>query len=89
MDGTPEAVEPGVTGLLREPGDVEGLAADVASLLRDGERRAAMGAAARQRVTPWDIDEMVHAQERLYGSLAASAGLAARGVPRHPRPVSA
>ncbi|HZL99937.1 MAG TPA: N-acetyl-alpha-D-glucosaminyl L-malate synthase BshA, partial [Planctomycetota bacterium] len=45
--GLPEVVEHGVTGLLREVGDVEGMAADVARLLREPERyRAEFGSRA-------------------------------------------
>src|SRR5262249_9227854 len=45
VDGAPEAIEDGVNGRLLQPGDVEGLAAAVAQLARDPDRRRAMGAA--------------------------------------------
>jgi len=48
--GIPEAVEDGITGLLVEERDVEGMAAAIAGLLDDQERGAAMGAAGRRRV---------------------------------------
>jgi glycosyltransferase involved in cell wall biosynthesis len=45
--GCREAVQPGVTGLLVQPGDVGGLAAAIAALAADPGRRAAMGEAGR------------------------------------------
>lgn len=77
VDGTPEAVSHGETGFLRRPGDVAGLAADVARLVADPTLRRRMGAVARTRTKPWDIDEMVRDQERLYLRLAREAGLGA------------
>ena len=44
LSGIPELVEDGVSGLLVEPGDVDGLAAALREL-RDPRRRAALGAA--------------------------------------------
>ncbi|RMG42667.1 MAG: glycosyltransferase family 1 protein [Acidobacteria bacterium] len=75
VDGSPEAVLPGRTGFLRPPGDVEGIAADVSRLLRDPALARRFGRAARLHVRPWDIDEMVRAQERLYLELAREARL--------------
>ncbi len=57
VGGVSELVEDGVSGLLVAPGDVAGLAAAVAALASDPERRRAMGAAGRQRVVAgYDID---------------------------------
>lgn len=50
LSGIPEIVEDGVTGLLVEPGDVEGLAAALVRLASDPDSAARMGAAARERV---------------------------------------
>lgn len=50
LSGIPELVEDGVTGLLAEPGDVEGLAAAIRRLLEDGDLAARCAAAARERV---------------------------------------
>lgn len=77
VDGAPEAIEEGVTGFLLPPGDVEGLARRTLELLRDADLRRRMGEAARSRVAPWDIDEMVRRQERLYEELAAGRTRAA------------
>jgi glycosyltransferase involved in cell wall biosynthesis len=48
--GTPEVVIHGTTGLLSAPEDIEQLTTNILSLLRDPERRQAMGDAGRQRV---------------------------------------
>ena len=47
VGGTPEVVDHGRTGLLVPPGDADALAHAVVTLLRDPDRRAAHGAAAR------------------------------------------
>lgn len=75
VDGTPEAVVPGETGYLRAPRDVAGMAQDVLALLADEPLRVRMGLRANRLVLPWDIDEMVRAQERLYTGLAERRGL--------------
>jgi glycosyltransferase involved in cell wall biosynthesis len=49
LSGVPEVVEHGVTGLLAAPGDLAGLRTAAERLLDDGQLRAAMGAAARER----------------------------------------
>jgi glycosyltransferase involved in cell wall biosynthesis len=46
----PELVEDGVTGLLVPPGDDDAFASALASLAADPDRRAAFGAAGRERV---------------------------------------
>jgi len=46
----PEVVEDGVTGLLADEGDVDGIAARLGELASDPRRWASMGAAARQRI---------------------------------------
>ena len=52
VGGIPEVVDPGVTGVLVEPGDGvhERLAAEVTALLGDPARAVAMGRAGRERV---------------------------------------
>ena len=78
VDGAPEAIEDGVTGYLLPPGDVEGLASRTLELAGDPRLRRRMGDAARGRTAPWDIDEMVRRQERLYEGLMS--GEPARAV---------
>jgi glycosyltransferase involved in cell wall biosynthesis len=78
VGGTPEAVEHGVTGLLVERGDAAALAGAIVELLRDPERRAKMGAAARERAREvFREDRIVDALLDAYR--AASARHAARG----------
>jgi glycosyltransferase involved in cell wall biosynthesis len=53
-----DLVDDGQTGVLFEPGSVRGLAASVAGLLSNAERRVAIGQAARRRVEQvlnWDV----------------------------------
>jgi len=69
VDGTPEAVEDGLSGYLTPPGDTRAMAARVLALLRDRTLRSRMGEAGARRAGEWDIDEMVRAQERLYDAL--------------------
>ena len=69
--GSHEAVEHGVTGLVVDrPGDTGAVAAALAALLDDPDRREDMGAAARRRVeAELDYDGLA---ERLRGALAAA-----------------
>ncbi len=48
--GTTEAIEPGATGLVVQPGSPRALADAIGALLDDPNRREAMGRAARERV---------------------------------------
>ena len=66
VDGAPEAIHDGIGGWLHDPGDLEGMARHVTELLADPARSRTMGAAGRERVSEWDIDEMVRRQESLY-----------------------
>ena len=50
VDGIPELVVDGVTGVLTPPGDAPALAAAIGSLLGDAERRRQLGEAGRARV---------------------------------------
>jgi glycosyltransferase involved in cell wall biosynthesis len=70
--GAAEVVEPGSTGLLVPPGDLDRLRAAVATLLDDGALRAAMGRAARERCrTRFEIRAVAPRYLRLYQELAA------------------
>jgi len=51
MGGIPELIEDGITGLLYEAGNVNGLAAAINKLMVSKKLRQEMGAAGRQRVT--------------------------------------
>jgi phosphatidyl-myo-inositol dimannoside synthase len=74
--GSCEAVAAGATGLVvDEPGDPRAVAAALVTLLRDPDRRAAMGAAARERAVA-EFDYGVLAR-RLSDGLAAAVGGAA------------
>src|SRR5262249_26294940 len=60
VGGLPEVVDNGVTGFLRDVGDVDGLAEDGVALLSDPRRLAEMRGASRERaVTHFDADAMV------------------------------
>jgi glycosyltransferase involved in cell wall biosynthesis len=48
--GVPEVVEHGSTGLLSEPGDIHGLAANILALIRDPDSRIRLGMCGRVRV---------------------------------------
>jgi glycosyltransferase involved in cell wall biosynthesis len=64
--GIPEAVVPGTTGLLVEPGEPQPLAAAVVRLLKDAGLRRAYGEAGRKRVSElFGVDRLVD------GTLAA------------------
>jgi glycosyltransferase involved in cell wall biosynthesis len=57
VNGIPELIEDGRTGLLARPGDVPSLADALIRLARDASLRSQMGAAGRQQVqTAFDID---------------------------------
>jgi len=67
VGGIPEVVEDQVTGVLAEAGDAEGLARAVEGLIRDTERRAAMGQAGREAAgRRFSAEVIVGEYERLY-----------------------
>jgi glycosyltransferase involved in cell wall biosynthesis len=73
VGGVPDLVEEGVTGLLVEPRDPEGLAEALAELLGDRGRAAAMGRAGRERRRrEFSISNTVHQVEALYEELYAA-----------------
>src|SRR3989441_989160 len=80
VDGTSDIVEDGRTGIVRAPGDVEGLSAGVTRLLLDRGFARGLAERARSVLGEFDIDEMVRAQERLYLSLV-EAGRGETGAP--------
>jgi glycosyltransferase involved in cell wall biosynthesis len=71
--GIPEVTLDGETGVLAPFGDTAALAAKIESLLRDPVRRAAMGAAARQRAREkFSAAAVVPRYEALYRRVVAS-----------------
>jgi glycosyltransferase involved in cell wall biosynthesis len=72
VGGIPELVDDGVNGHLVSAGDREGLADRIIDLLRDHEKRLAMGANGKQRVMN---DFTFDAQMRQYMRLFAELGL--------------
>ncbi len=69
VNGCPEIVEDGVTGVLVPPGDPEAWARAVVSLLDDGDRAATMGRKGRQRLEAnFSLQQMVDRLEDLYRS---------------------
>ena len=71
VGGIPEVVENGVSGLLVPFGDPDGIARGIEALLRDPERRRAMGLAARTRARErFSAGVIVPRYEALYRRLA-------------------
>jgi glycosyltransferase involved in cell wall biosynthesis len=69
--GIPEAVEDGVTGRVVPPRDPEALAAALAEVLADEERRRAWGAAGRRRfLEAFTVEHMVDDTLRVLAELA-------------------
>ena len=69
--GVPEVVEDGVTGILGEVGDPEGMAAASLSLLEDRERYESFREAARKRaVDLFSTEKVVARYEQLYRELS-------------------
>lgn len=67
VEGVPELVESGKTGLLIPPHDPQALAQAVGALLSAPEMRRQMGEAARQKVNgAFEADHMIKDLERLY-----------------------
>jgi glycosyltransferase involved in cell wall biosynthesis len=78
VDGTPEAVEDGVTGYLVPPADPVTLAARMREVAGDGEMRARMSEAARRVAAErFGVDLMVESLISVYR--AALAGASGRG----------
>jgi L-malate glycosyltransferase len=67
VGGNAEAIEDGVNGLLVPPADPEALAAAILSLLRDPERAARLGRAARRTLEErFSLEASVQANEEVY-----------------------
>jgi len=83
VSAIPELIDDGVTGLLVPPGDPAALAAALATLARDPDRRAALGAAGRERV------RAAFGHEAGLDRLAARFGLAVEDADREAATVAA
>lgn len=74
----PEVIEEGVTGFVRDPGDIGGFAEAICALLSDAELRRRVGAAAREYALREHRKEvMLERYFQLFESLMASKGGAA------------
>ena len=72
VGGVAEIVEHGRSALLVEPGDIQGLADAVLSLLNDAEKAAVLSRQARLRATSlFTIESHVENISRIYGQLLA------------------
>ena len=70
VDGVPEAVEDGKTGLLVPPADPAALAAALLSFAGDPSRRAALGSAARASViAKFTVPRMIGEYQNAYSSI--------------------
>lgn len=75
VNGVPDLVEPGVTGLLVEPGDVEALAACTLWLLDHPDAARLMGEQGSERVrSHFTTEVMCGALDQLYGDLLGTPG---------------
>jgi glycosyltransferase involved in cell wall biosynthesis len=71
VGGLPDIIDDGRTGLLVPPRDPAALAGALVAVLSDGERRAAMSAAARARGDEFTIDRVAASFAALYETLYA------------------
>ncbi len=72
VNGIPEAVLDGVTGLLVEPGQVQALARAVTALLNDATHRENMSAAGRAHARLFHADAMVRTTFGVYAEATAA-----------------
>lgn len=69
VGGVPEAMTHGAEGLLVPPSDSDALAAAIAGLLDDSQRRAALGAAAARTAARFSIAHAVRVTEGIYADV--------------------
>ena len=70
VDGIPEIVDQGVTGLLHQHGDSEGLASAILACIEDPAKAASMGDAARRLVaSEYTMDAYVRNVTRIYNEM--------------------
>jgi len=71
VGGIPKLIEDGVSGYLCEPGNVAEIADRLAELIKDKEKRAAFGRAARKRATEqYGMEGHITELKRIYKELA-------------------
>jgi glycosyltransferase involved in cell wall biosynthesis len=76
VGGVPDIVAAGASGLLSPSGDAAGLAQAIVALLRDPDRRRAMGLAGRESVRRrFDVRRLIGDVERLYLELLIAKGV--------------
>jgi glycosyltransferase involved in cell wall biosynthesis len=76
VDGTPEVVKDGETGLLIDPRNPEAIATAVVALLDDPERARKMGSSGASFVRAhFDVSRQVEGTERIYMELATNKGI--------------
>jgi glycosyltransferase involved in cell wall biosynthesis/O-antigen ligase len=74
VGGVRDVVVDGVHGIIVDPDDLDGLVDRIAELLDSGERRRALGRAARERVVEgWSLDATAAALTELYHELSRGA----------------
>ncbi|GAA3138601.1 hypothetical protein GCM10010466_31940 [Planomonospora alba] len=80
--GPADVLTDGVDGLLVPAGDVEALAAGIGRLIRDGELRRRMGAAARETVRDYAPDAVMPLWENLFAEHLGTGGRAGADLAR-------
>jgi sugar transferase (PEP-CTERM/EpsH1 system associated) len=89
VGGAEEMISDGVTGVLVPPSDAPAMAAALRRVLAAGDRGAAMGAAARQRVeSEFTLAGMMQRYERMYTEVALAKGVVSDTSPAQPLPRS-
>ena len=72
VDGTPEVVEDGVTGILVPPADPMALGKALVEIMRNPSEATRMGKLARQHaLTRFDVSQQVKATEQVYREVLA------------------
>lgn len=87
VDGLPEVIEEGRTGLLVPPADADALAAAILQLAADPRLRHQMGVEGRKRV--WErfsLDRMIARHEQFYERVTSRATVRARTATRRREP---
>ena len=71
----PEYIEDGVNGFLVSVDDIGGMQEALAALAVDGELRARLGAAGREKARAFTREEMAERYAELYDSIMRSQGI--------------